>query len=654
MLFYGPAQQFLTFLWRLYSAYGHWFPGMKPLIQQAMGKVMKANPALYVLRERIRKALQLYSSEPTEPYLSSQNYGELFSNQIIWFVDDTNVYRVTIHKTFEGNLTCFPVEDHQILTEFGFWSLDQVQSHFKAHETLQIACHVDGVLQYHAIKHKDVTIDKGTHDLVDMAGDKTGVSIMPTANHRMLLRVGPTTEDREWVGDQRTLPALEVQEAGSVMDKGEADPSVVAQFLARFEHGETPIGTELPFVATLGLATQDEIDAFLELYGYWIGDGLLDPIMQTVSFCAKVAADRDYLESLFSRLHRVLPTLPNCETLRNDQTRDAQIGVVESSQQVYHIRNSDWWVYFRAEYDNSKGCRPVDPGGKKLSAAIMPMLPSPPNSPRFLMARSTPSLPVLSLAKGVIGPSKSFGSWVLHGLGRRRLRLVIRGLSFANGSHATHLPSSSEMGEICTASLDFRDELQLVMLHAGYSTLFVAKDTSTSSVLKPSCWSVRYADALQLAEPKLVVKEDCKRLRRDGTVWCVTVPSKGQFIMVRRVHARDQDGNVMAASRPVVVGNTKPINGAIFIFNPRTGQLFLKIIHTSVWAGQKRLGQLAKWKTAEEVAALIRSLPVEEQPRQIIVTRKGMLDPLEVHLYVFPSPALQFSPLANKPTSFPV
>ena len=103
----------------------------------------QANPALYVLRERIRKGLQLYSSEPTEPYLSSQNYGELFSNQIIWFVDDTNasdsvlkfelevasciarrsrprlgrrerdaaaqVYRVTIHKTFEGNLTTKPI-----------------------------------------------------------------------------------------------------------------------------------------------------------------------------------------------------------------------------------------------------------------------------------------------------------------------------------------------------------------------------------------------------------------------------------------------------------------------------------------------------------------------------------------------------------------
>ena len=67
--------------YNLHSAYGNWFPGCKPLVAQAMAKIMKASPALYVLRERVRKGLQLYSSEPTEPYLSSQNYGELFSNQ---------------------------------------------------------------------------------------------------------------------------------------------------------------------------------------------------------------------------------------------------------------------------------------------------------------------------------------------------------------------------------------------------------------------------------------------------------------------------------------------------------------------------------------------------------------------------------------------
>jgi pre-mRNA-processing factor 8 len=95
--------------YNLYSGFGNWIPGMKPLMQQALAKICKANPALYVLRERIRKSLQLYSSEPTEPYLNSQNYGELFGNQIIWFVDDTNVYRVTIHKTFEGNLVTKPI-----------------------------------------------------------------------------------------------------------------------------------------------------------------------------------------------------------------------------------------------------------------------------------------------------------------------------------------------------------------------------------------------------------------------------------------------------------------------------------------------------------------------------------------------------------------
>ncbi|KAG9538962.1 pre-mRNA-processing-splicing factor 8, partial [Aureobasidium melanogenum] len=48
--------------YNLYSAYGQYFPGLKQLVQQAMAKVMKANPALYVLRERIRKGLQLYAS----------------------------------------------------------------------------------------------------------------------------------------------------------------------------------------------------------------------------------------------------------------------------------------------------------------------------------------------------------------------------------------------------------------------------------------------------------------------------------------------------------------------------------------------------------------------------------------------------------------
>ena len=101
--------------YNLYSGYGVWFPGVKPLLQAAMAKIMKQNPTLSSLRERVRKALQLYSSEPTEPHLSSSNYAELFNQQVVWFVDDSQVYRVAIHKTYEGNLVTKPINGAAII-----------------------------------------------------------------------------------------------------------------------------------------------------------------------------------------------------------------------------------------------------------------------------------------------------------------------------------------------------------------------------------------------------------------------------------------------------------------------------------------------------------------------------------------------------------
>ena len=43
--------------YNLHSGYGNWFPGCKPLMQQAMTKIIKANPAFYILRGHIRKGL---------------------------------------------------------------------------------------------------------------------------------------------------------------------------------------------------------------------------------------------------------------------------------------------------------------------------------------------------------------------------------------------------------------------------------------------------------------------------------------------------------------------------------------------------------------------------------------------------------------------
>ncbi|THU79056.1 hypothetical protein K435DRAFT_973288 [Dendrothele bispora CBS 962.96] len=103
--------------YNLWSAYDNWFPVLKPLIPQTTSKIRKANPACHVLRERIRKGLQLYSSEPTEPYLNSQNYSELFLNQIIY---DTNIYRVTMYpqdfrrKPMDGAIFIFNPRSGQL------------------------------------------------------------------------------------------------------------------------------------------------------------------------------------------------------------------------------------------------------------------------------------------------------------------------------------------------------------------------------------------------------------------------------------------------------------------------------------------------------------------------------------------------------------
>ncbi len=587
--------------YNLHSVYGNWSPGMKPLMNAAMAKIMKSNPALYVLRERIRKGLQLYSSEPTEPYLASTNYSELFNNTVTWIIDDCNVYRVTIHKTFEGNLTCFPADDHQILTELGFWDLSQVLAHFETHSTLSVGCYVDGVLEYHDITRDDVTIQDGDHELVSMVSQKTertgrggsvqfasanGIDIAPTANHRMLCRVGPTVGHGEWPGCANNPPSLVVHQAGSILEQGLADSSVVAQFVARFSEGEQISEAELPFVAPLDLLTESEVDAFLELYGFWLGGGHLDVARKAVSFASKKQVDCDCLDSLFQRLERVLP-ISNSVGVVEASSLHITPAVGGGSDRLYAICKPTWWEYFFSEY----GRKHVDGCADEIEA-------------------------------GDSSSTQWFWHWVWKRLGKDRLRLILRGLRVADGDQAAAQPTLVS-GKIYTSSVRFRDELQRLALHAGFTTLF------SRSVREK--WTVHFSESIQQAEPKLNVSKTMESKRFTGTVWCVTVPSRGQYIMVRRVLKKRDDGVIEAASRPVIVGNTKPINGAIFIFEPRTGKVYLKIIHTSTWAGQKRLGQLAKWKTAEEVAALIRSLPMEEQPKQIIVTRRGMLDPLEVH-----------------------
>ena len=89
--------------YNVFSAYGYWIPGAKELLLKSMNKIMKCNHALLTLRDKLRKMLQVFVSDPTEKHLSSQNFGELFSDQATWIIDDSHVFVTSQHATVEGN-----------------------------------------------------------------------------------------------------------------------------------------------------------------------------------------------------------------------------------------------------------------------------------------------------------------------------------------------------------------------------------------------------------------------------------------------------------------------------------------------------------------------------------------------------------------------
>ncbi|KAL0237114.1 hypothetical protein PCE1_000511 [Barthelona sp. PCE] len=106
-----------------------------------------------------------------------------------------------------------------------------------------------------------------------------------------------------------------------------------------------------------------------------------------------------------------------------------------------------------------------------------------------------------------------------------------------------------------------------------------------------------------------------------------------ESIVYRKALIRTENGNV----------HSDPMNGALFVFIPTTGELNIRTIHKSAWANMKRLSQIARWKAAEEVSALLKALPSDDLPTEIFSTTKTGLSPLQTRLIDFPNIKLRGS-----------
>lgn len=551
----------------------------------------------YQKHARRARALPQVASSLSSLYESSETVtAYLVPALLALYVDIENTGR---HAQFYEKFNCFPV-DHQVLTEFGFYSLDDIEAHFEKYDRLRIACPVGDAIEYHAIRRKDVTIATGKHRLISMGSTEVrrgsnNVSLTPTDNHRMWVRTGPTSGNRQFPVALRHSP-FRIKTAQEVFELGQSDPTAVVQFQALCREGlhVGGAGDEVPpYWKPLGISTMEQDAAFLRLYGYFLGDGWLNARRKSISFGPCKTADWDWLDLIFEELKSV-PALAGRIRVdpRPETTRGRGKAIVGVKQRGYHILGGPWWEYFAAEYLVKSVLRRKvlsGPGERELRDHVI----AAPNAKRPRAEETCGPMKAEEDAGEIdveedgdedkedkfnehgfgaeeaaneiedVDSDKWLMMWALR-LDRERARRVLEGLRFAVGDQATPHPAGG--GHIGTSSVRFRDEVVHLALHAGYTVHYrvqtkKGKVTGVNQdgvpiVASRNHYDVSYA-ADQGAEPKLTIAEECEAVEYEGTVWCVTVPTAKQLIIVRRELERDENNEITRTSRPIVVGNTR-------------------------------------------------------------------------------------------------
>jgi len=148
---------------------------------------------------------------------------------------------------------------------------------------------------------------------------------------------------------------------------------------------------------------------------------------------------------------------------------------------------------------------------------------------------------------------------------------------FANGGSKT----------VYTSGVSFRDELVVVLLHAGFTATITAKHKAgevkayhgrdgdrTMYTLAQAAgreheftpvratvdgWAVHYAEAdsnagKMASRPMVQLQSAVKTVPNVGRVWCVSVQHQDSLIFAQRASA-DENGVVTKSSRPMVIGN---------------------------------------------------------------------------------------------------
>ena len=163
-----------------------------------------------------------------------------------------------------------------------------------------------------------------------------GVSLLVDRQHDVYARVGMTEpaieEHISWAADY-----VKVKAGSLVSDDVRQRVRMTGQATAGLD-ASADTDAELPFVAALRLSTTAQIDAFLWLYGYWLGDGYLDANNPTVGFCPKKSHDQEEVKEQLEALGFTVPSVA------------VRVYNMTDGRRAFMVTERRWVDYFFGEY----------------------------------------------------------------------------------------------------------------------------------------------------------------------------------------------------------------------------------------------------------------------------------------------------------------
>ena len=266
---------------------------------------------------------------------------------------DKAPYLMYVEIEYTGK-SCFPEHDTRVLTDTGYLFMADIEARIAAGEQVRYACYDTAtcsivyrpgrLVESSPPSHWVDFTQAGTRRLWDATSDDYGATVSAGGRYASSLTLRTTPEHDMYLqlclqyGEGRhveykarkvggAVMAPHTQKARELAPGYKCDCAVAGRTCTHgFSHYRmytaAASGMQAPAnpislanrdphspVVALGLRTKDELDAFLELFGYWLGDGTMTFDMRqgptswdAVVFTPHKQRDRRYLRKLLARL----------------------------------------------------------------------------------------------------------------------------------------------------------------------------------------------------------------------------------------------------------------------------------------------------------------------------------------------------------------